>query len=698
MSNDFCVQQTKKQKGGRKKRWMLFSIRNKIVVCFLVPIIFMIVIGATAYQRAADGMSKKYSESTQQTINMAVEYVDMSCNFIEAETIKYAFDSELAKYFVGLYDSNKVELMNLMNNVKSNLMASQTANDFISDIHIITKQGIHLLSTSGNGDGFFSEYKEQYSDGTRRGIEKWIDDHALLDEKLGMKRRKYIMAYQTLSQSGNACVVIDVKRSALEKLISELDLGEGSIVGFVTKNGNEIICENLGNDEKAILPEEESVFYTQSFFPTPDMEDKEVVMEVKFRGGNYMFFYDRSEVSGGAVCALVPMQIITGQAETIKTITAGLVVLACIVVLVIGFLIVISIQRNMKGMAKTLEDVAEGNLTVRAGAKSRDEFRNLADSANDMIVNTKKLVDKVGMATMQLEESAQKVEQVSGDIGCHSADITQAINGISESMTQQTANVQECVAKTDCLSEEMQGVSTVVEQVQKLVTETEEMIGQGMGIVRNLGEKAEQTTEITMRVAESIESLRRESENINSFIGTITDISEQTNLLSLNASIEAARAGEAGRGFSVVAEEIRKLADDSAAAAGEIKKNVEHITAQTLNSVDSARGAQTIVASQTEAVEQVVGVFREIKGRMDKLVDGLNAITTSTEKADAERVDTVRAIRQISGSIEETAGSAMTVRDAVEKLMEQVAELNQTADSLGENMDELKSEISVFKR
>lgn len=693
MRKDFGVQP--KQKG-----WMLFSIRNKITICFLVPIIFMIVIGVTAYQRAADGMSNKYSESTQQTLNMAVEYVDMSCNFIESETIKYAFDSDLAKYFVGLYENDRIGMMNLMNSVKSNIMASQTANNFISDIHIITKPGVYMLSTSGssNYDGIFNEYKELYTDGSRRGIEKWIDDHTLLDETLGMKRKNYIMAYQTLSQSGNACVVIDVKRSALEDFIGQLDLGTGSIVGFVTKNGSEIVCENLENGTESSLPEGESVFFGQSFYPSSDVGELQGVQKVKFRGGSYMFFYDRSEVSGGTMCALVPMQVITGQAEAIKTITAGLVVLACIVVLAIGFFIVISIQRNMKGMAKTLEDVAEGNLTVRAGAKSRDEFRNLADSANDMIVNTKKLVDKVGMATMQLEESAQKVEQVSGDIGSHSADITQAINGISESMTQQTANVQECVAKTDCLSEEMQGVSVVVEQVQKLVTETEEMIGQGMGIVRALGDKAEQTTEITMRVAESIESLRKESENINSFIGTITDISEQTNLLSLNASIEAARAGEAGRGFAVVAEEIRKLADDSAAAAGEIKKNVEHITAQTLNSVDSARGAQTIVASQTEAVEQVVSVFREIKERMDKLVDGLNAITTSTEKADAERVDTVTAIRQISGSIEGTADSAMTVRDAVEKLMEKVEELNQTADSLGANMDELKSEISVFKR
>lgn len=683
----------------KKKVLMLFSIRNKITLCFLVPIAFMIVIGVTAYQRAADGMSAKYSESTQQAINMAVEYVDMSCNFIEAEALKYAFDSDLGKYFVGLYDSDKLGMMNLMNSVKSNIAASQTANNFVSDIHIVTRPGIYMLSTSGssNYDGIFTEYREMYADGSKRGIEKWIDDHALLDETLGMKKKNYVMAYQTLSQSGNACVVIDIKRSTLENFLKDIDLGEGSIVGFVTKGGSEIICENLAEGEQSILPEGESVFHGQSFYPAADTEETSGVSEVKFNGKHYMFFYGKSEINGGSVCALVPMTVITGQAEAIKTITLVLVILACAVVLAIGFLIVIGIQKNMKGMSKTLEEVAGGNLTVSARAKSRDEFRNLAESANDMIINTKKLVDKVSAATIQLEDSTIKVEQVSGDISSHSTDITQAINEISETMTQQTANVEECVAKTDILSEEMQGVSTVVEQVQKLVDETEVMINQGMEIVKLLGDKASQTTEITARVGESINSLRKESEIINSFVGTITDISEQTNLLSLNASIEAARAGEAGRGFAVVAEEIRKLADDSAVAAGEIRNNVEHITVQTLNSVDSAKNAQAMVASQTEAVEQVVSVFRQIEERMQKLVEGLNAITNRTERADAERSYTVTAIRQISSSIEETANSAMTVRDSVEKLMKKVEGLNQTADALGVNMDELKSGIAVFK-
>ena len=185
-----------------------------------------------------------------------------------------------------------------------------------------------------------------------------------------------------------------------------------------------------------------------------------------------------------------------------------------------------------------------------------------------------------------------------------SKNITQAISEINEGMSKQSEHAQECVERTNLLSVEMQEVSQVVKEVEQLVKETEEMISRGMKIVQNLGERAQETTKMTGQVGESIEMLRKESESINQFVGMITDISEQTNLLSLNASIEAARAGDAGRGFAVVAEEIRKLADDSTKAARKISQNVTQIRTQTVNSVESAKQAETMVALQTQAVEE----------------------------------------------------------------------------------------------
>lgn len=682
---------------------MLFSIRNKIILCFLVPIIFMVIVGISAYQKAAEGMSEKFTDSTTQTINMAMEYVDMSCSFIEAEGTTYAFDQDLTKYYIGLLDDNPLNKANLMSSTKTDITASKTSNNFINNIHIITKDGVTMFTTASFNTvaGFFQEYVDSVPAAARgKGVAKWIDNHEVLDTNLGLRSEEYILAYQTLSQNNNACIVIDIKTDTIREFVESLDLGSGSIVGFVTENGREVIYENLEEGDESILNEGEKVFFGQDFFPVvAELDDESLygAQEVSFKGQQYLFLYSSSTATKSTVCALVPMSLITGQAEEIKSLTLILVVLASLIVLIVGLLIVSGIQKNMRRISKSFGVVAQGDLTVQVVAKGRDEFQGLAGSANNMINNTKSLVNKVTGATVQLDASAKDVEQVSGVINEHSVSITHAVNGISDILTQQTAHVEECVAKTDILAEEMQEVSRVVEQVSKLVDETEQMITQGMKTIRLLGDRAQQTTDITAKVGKNIESLREESEIINSFVGTITEISEQTNLLSLNASIEAARAGEAGRGFAVVAEEIRKLADDSAKAAGEISNNVDHIVAQTMHSVDSAHEASNMVASQSEAVEQVVGVFRDMEERMKQLVDGLNAIIASTEKADEEKTYTVSAIRQISDSIEEATTRAMTVRDSVEKLMENVEGLGQTADSLGKNMQELKTEISVFK-
>ncbi|MCM1064781.1 MAG: methyl-accepting chemotaxis protein [Eubacterium sp.] len=687
--------------GDKKTGLMLFSIRNKIIVCFLVPILFMIIVGISAYQKAAEGMSEKFTDSTTQTMNMATEYVDMSCSFIESEGTTYAFDKDLSKYYIGLYNDDPINKMKVTDNTRMDILASQTSNIFINNIHIITKDGINMFSTgiSTTQNGFFQEYEDSVPK-EGKGLQRWIDSHAFLDDTLKLKPQDYILAYQILSQSGNACIVIDIKTRTIREFLESLDLGDGSIVGFVTENGREIIYENLAEGEESIFEEGEVVFFGQEFFPIPDKESDEEQygsQEVTFKGRQYLFIYSVSKKTAATVCTLVPMDVITGQAEEIRSLTFALVVVACVVVVLVGLLIVSGIQKNMKRISKGFGVVAQGDLTVRVDAKGHDEFQNLAGSANNMIRNTKSLVNKVTGATDQLEVSAKDVEQVSGVINDYSASITKAVNEISETMTQQTSHVEECVAKTNILAEELQEVSNTVERVGRLVDETEEMIDQGVKIIRLLGDRAKQTTDITATVGQNIESLRQETEIINSFVGTITEISEQTNLLSLNASIEAARAGEAGRGFAVVAEEIRKLADDSAKAAGEISHNVSHITARTDQSVESAHEAGTMVASQTEAVEQVVTVFNNMQLRMKQLVEGLNAIVESTERADEEKSDTVAAIDQISTSIEETADSVITVRDSVEKLMENVEGLTETADSLGKNMQELKTEISVFK-
>ena len=693
-----ALKRTKVQSMENKKG-VLFSIRAKIFLCFLVPILFLILVGVFSYKKAAAGMYDTFRDSNEQTINMANQYLDVSNSFIEAEALKYAFQSDLGKYMIGLYETDAVQRKTVINSVGSSIRASQAGNDFISNIHIVTEEDVQMLSTKAGGTvmGIYKDYKNEmlgYSDNGKK-IPEWVDYHNTLDDTLGLKQSDYIMAYQTTPQSGKGFIVIDVKASAIQQFLDSLDMGDGSIIGFVTQSGREIISEKLPDGQESTRADGETVFYGQDFFN--NLEDQQTTKEVSINGKSYLFFYSRMERTNAAVCALVPMEIVNGQADDIRNVTIAVVLIACVVAVLIGIIISTGIQKNMKRISGRLEEVAEGNLTTKVSVKGHDEFNNLAVVANHMINNNKKLVQKVSGATDTLESSAQEVRQASNVMKDYSVNIIQAIDEINDGITKQSEHAEECVRKTDTLSEEIQNVSSIAGQVEGLVSEAENMINHGMQMVQTLGERATKTTDVTIKVETSIEELKKESEIINEFVETITDISEQTNLLSLNASIEAARAGEAGRGFAVVAEEIRKLADHSAEAAGEIQNNVTHITDQTVNSVENAKQARDMVALQTEAVQEVVGVFDDMNQCMQKLFDALKEIVSSTEQADKEREDTLAAVKNISDIIAETAEGTKLVQSVAAKLQENVDTMNQTAQSLGDNMNDLKSEISVFK-
>lgn len=682
----------------KENKLRLSSIQNKIILCFTVPIFCMIVVGIIAYQKASEGMSRQFLESAEQTINMANTYLDAINNYVEGEAKKYAASTDLNSYFSGAFEGadNTTTKLKLLNSTKDDLLSAQLGNHFINNLYVIPQSGLKLVSTvsSMTTQGFFEECREEAESRSR----DWVDRHAVVDGYMGVTDADYIMSYQIMSKNEKGMIIIDIKPEAIQEFLQELVIGEGSYAAFVTENGREIMVDyqgSYGGAGEVLLYQE--TFYRECVEECIATGETVGNKEVVFGGQEYLFIYSWGEDTGAMICMLVPRATIMGQADQIKAITIVMVVLAILLAGIIGIIITISIRSNMKRISTGLEQVADGDLTGSVKVSGRDEFGDLAQSANHMIQNNKKLVSKVHDATVQLELSADEVKSASEIISDYSLDITQAITEINAGMGRQSVHAQECVEKTGLLSDDMQEVSQVVEKVEMLVQETDAMIHRGMEIIELLGRRAQETTDITNQVGSSIEQLSQETESINIFAETITGISEQTNLLSLNASIEAARAGEAGRGFAVVAEEIRKLADDSARAAGEISNHVQNISTRTTDSVQSAKQAEEMVALQGDAVQEVIQVFANMRDRMQELVTGLQDIVASTEQADKERAETLQAVQNISQIIAETAGNAEIVSQTSEKLMENVDNLSRTADALGSNMNELKTEIAMFK-
>ena len=663
----------------------------------------MVIIGIVSYNAAANGLSEKFRESSLQVSQMAMDYVDASMAFIKGEALQYMVDGSLVSYGLGSMEGDPIAKTNFLNETRSGLAAIQHMNSMIHNIHIVTKKGIEMCSTNAaeRQDGIYEEYCAEMQalaeDG--RTISQWAEGHETLDSVLSLNAADTFIVYQIPTNKKAAYIVVDISSSALYDRLRAIDFGEGSICGFVTDSGKELLYENLKEGESSRLAQGESVFAGEDFY-ADSLESEEMcgTRKVRYKGGSYLYIYAKS-AEGAKInfCALVPYSVITGQAQKIKGLTVAVVIAACIVAGLVGLAITLGIQKNMKAISSGFNQVAGGDLSTEVKAYGRDEFRDLAQVANNMIQNNRNLVMGLYKTIQVLEQSTGRVDDASGEINTCSQDITRAINEINVGMDRQAEHAQECAVKTNTLSERIKEVRGRVEHTQLLADKTEQMIGQGAEIVGVLGDKAQETREVTQKVGGSITRLQSESQTINEFVETISNISKQTNLLSLNASIEAARAGSAGMGFAVVATEIRKLAEDSNRAAGEIRNQVETITKYTEQTVKDADYAQEIVRIQENAVRQVIEVFGNMSVQITELLSELKQIAVGTEAADRERNDTLDAVENISAIIEETASSALMVHDMAENLLQSAEKLDCISHALNDNMDGLKTEISAFK-
>lgn len=681
----------------------LFSLRNKIFVSFFLPILFVVVIGIVSYNAAANGLTEKFKDSSVQVSQMTMDYVDVSLAFIKGQALQYMVDGNLVSYGLGSMEGDPIAKTGFLNDTRSSLAAIQHMNSMIHNIHIVTKKGIDMCSTNAaeRQDGIYEEYCAEMQAGAEDGrtISQWAEGHEALDSVLSLNASDTFIVYQIPTNKKAAYIVVDISSSALYDRLQAIDFGEGSICGFVTDSGKELLYENLREGESSRLFQGESVFAGADFY-ADSLEREEMcgAWKVRYKGGSYLYIYARS-AEGAKInfCALVPYSVITGQAQKIKGLTVAVVIAACIVAGLVGLAITFGIQKNMKAISAGFNQVADGDLSTEVKAYGRDEFRDLAQVANNMIRNNRNLVMGLYKTIQVMEQSTGQVDDASGDINVCSQDITRAINEINVGMDKQAQHAQECAVKTSTLSDRIKEVLGRVEHTQTLADKTEQMIGQGAEIVGVLGDKAQETREVTQKVGGSITRLQSESQTINEFVETISNISKQTNLLSLNASIEAARAGSAGMGFAVVATEIRKLAEDSNRAAGEIRNQVETITRYTQQTVKDADYAQEIVHIQERAVRQVIEVFGNMSGQITELLAELKQIAADTEAADRERNDTVDAVENISAIIEETASSALMVHGMAENLLQSAEKLDCISHALNDNMDGLKTEISAFK-
>jgi methyl-accepting chemotaxis protein len=318
----------------------------------------------------------------------------------------------------------------------------------------------------------------------------------------------------------------------------------------------------------------------------------------------------------------------------------------------------------LSGAAAAAEQIADGDLTVRIEPKSDRDKLGHAFAA--MVDNLRQMISEVGSAAASVGTSSHDIASTSDEAGRAVGEIANAVSSVAEGAERQVrmvATAQESTQLTGRAADEASSAARAGIHAAEEATEA----------MRKLQEQ-------TRQITEDIQSLSVKSERIGTIVETITSIAGQTNLLALNAAIEAARAGEQGKGFAVVADEVRKLAEESQGAATSIAELIREIQADTERAVLAVEAGAAQAETSVSTVETTRSAFREIGGlvddigrRVEELVSATAEVATVAEGSSAATQEVSASTQETSASTEEIAASAHELAIAAEQLNQLVA-------------------------
>ncbi|WP_035102246.1 methyl-accepting chemotaxis protein [Aneurinibacillus terranovensis] len=371
--------------------------------------------------------------------------------------------------------------------------------------------------------------------------------------------------------------------------------------------------------------------------------------------------------------------------------------IAAVLSVVVGYFIVYAITRPIKELVAAMHKAEAGDVTVSVKQGSNDEIGQLTHIFNAMISEFRRLLTTVHQVSEQVAASSEELTASAHESTRASEQIAQA----SQEIASGTEAQMESVRNTSTSLHEMSGkIKEIADKIHAVKHDSHVAIQYAHDGEKSLEKVGWEMNDISEKVSQTehqIRDLGNRSESIIGIISTIREISDQTNLLALNAAIEAARAGDQGKSFAVVAQEIRKLAEQSGRSASEIADLISDIHSKINTSVTSMSESSAAVSEGREVVEKAGGAFTSILKAIEDLNLQIEQVTMSAEIIAGGTARIVQQGDEISRLAAVASADTQEVAAASQEQTATMQEINAASEMLAKMAEELQQHVSRFK-
>ena len=401
--------------------------------------------------------------------------------------------------------------------------------------------------------------------------------------------------------------------------------------------------------------------------------------------------------NGWKLSGIIPMQSLLEDIYRVGEKTVILGVICAFAAVIMGFYISNGISNPLQEIMGLMSRAENGDLTVTSKLKGKNELGNLANSFNNMIINIKKLISDTQHTSNIILEDTAFIHDVSSQSYTLAQQIFKSVESISAGAEEQAVVTQNSTEVMELLAERIININNKIKLVLNITKDIEITSKNAEEVVNGLNEKNNVTAKMFERIKKDINELNNKFLEINNIVTLIKEINEQTALLSLNASIEAARAGAAGRGFSIVAEEMKNLAEQTGEATQTIKNIVKEILEQSKKTVKETEKGNQIFEEQNYSVYKTEQAFADIIDALDTISREVAEINDAIDEINEYKIKAVDEIVNISSIAQEAAASTEEVNTASEEQVSQANQLNKLASELKQTVKELNKNIDRFK-